>query len=108
MSGIMIAIFLGLTIPNAGVSAGDNKFFQTWSIPTIFFINGVKIKAEEAKKAVKNVRALAWGSVCILLLTAVIGCYLSKVTILLRYFRVVDFLTNLDACSWLLSVWPSS
>ena len=79
-TGILIAIFVGLSNPDWGVKAGENQFIATWSIPTIFFINGVKIKAEEAKKAVKNVKALAWGSVCILLLSAVIGCQLGKVS----------------------------
>ena len=78
-TGIVIAIFVGLSSPDWGVKAGENKFFAAWSIPIIFFINGVKIKAEEAKKAIKNVKALAWGSVCILLLSAVIGCELRKV-----------------------------
>jgi hypothetical protein len=93
-AGILIAIFVGLSNPDLGVKAGENQFFATWSIPTIFFINGVKIKAEEAKKAVTNVAALGWGSFCILFLSAVIGCQLSKVFYLLTIWKLIESCFN--------------
>ena len=87
---LVLFVVLGITVPQPGV------FFS--KLPTqyvcvvgIFLHSGLKLKTGEVKDALKSVKALLWGIICILLITPIIG---GRLTGLLPFQPYTNHSTN--------------
>jgi len=87
---LVLFVVLGITVPQPGV------FFS--KLPTqyvcvvgLFLHSGLKLKTGEVKDALKSVKALLWGIICILLITPIIG---GRLTGLLPFQPYTNHSTN--------------
>lgn len=75
--GLLLAILVGVLYPAAGVAAGQIPITQ-YAASGIFLIGGLKLRTEEAKEALRDVKSVAFGVVSILFITVVVGARLAR------------------------------
>jgi len=79
ISGLLLAV----TVPSLGANLDDIKWngyklVHTSAVIVIFFINGLKMRSQEAKAALREKKALLWGLFTILFVTCVIGVKMNE------------------------------
>jgi len=74
--GLLLAIVVGLSNPAPGLWLGEQPFTKL-APAGIFLIGGLKLRTDEAKRALRDVKAVAWGVVSILVVTCIIGVKLN-------------------------------
>jgi len=79
ISGLLLAV----AVPSLGANLDKIKWngfklVHTSAVIVIFFINGLKMRSQEAKAALREKKALLWGLFAILFLTCVIGVKLNE------------------------------
>jgi len=79
ISGLLLAI----TAPSLGanldkITWNGFKLVHTAAVIVIFFINGLKMRSQEARAALREKKALLWGLFTILFLTCVIGVKMNE------------------------------
>jgi len=75
--GLLLAIVVGLSNPAPGLWLGEQPFTKL-APAGIFLIGGLKLRTDEAKRALRDVKAVTWGVVSILIVTCVIGVKLNS------------------------------
>ena len=69
---LLFFVILGILAPEPGVFLGKLPTHYV-CVVGLFFHSGLKLKTGEVKDALKSIKALTWGIVCILLITPLVG-----------------------------------
>ncbi len=90
--GLLLAILLGLTVPQLGVAVaslkvGDWGLVQTFAVCLIFIISGLTLKTDDIKKALRAWQATAYGIVSINFLTPLLALVTTQLAFLPREFQ---------------------
>lgn len=76
--GILLALLLGFTAPEAGAWLGSFKGSSYICVICIFLHSGLKLKTAEVKSVIKEYRAFTWGLLSITILSSILGSKLSQ------------------------------
>lgn len=75
--GLLLAVVVGLSYPAAGVAVGQIPITK-YAASGIFLIGGLKLRTDEAREALRDVKSIVFGVVSILFFTVVVGARLAR------------------------------
>lgn len=75
--GLVTGLLAGFNFPDTGIAA-SNMGLQAWIITIVFITNGLTLRQEEARRAVRSVGAIAFGLASILLVTPLAALLVMK------------------------------
>ena len=76
--GLVFALIAGAAIPWIGYRVGQGGHVAIFCVVGLFFIAGLRLKTDEAKKALASIKTCCIGLLSILVLTCIIGAGLTE------------------------------
>ncbi|CAG9467676.1 unnamed protein product [Pedinophyceae sp. YPF-701] len=91
--GLLLALLIGLTWPFPGkelnqLKSGDYKIISTINVVLIFFLQGLSLRTDEVKQAIRAWKAMSWGIFSIIAVTALTGFVLFELPVTPIEFRI--------------------